>query len=103
MTTTIDEQEYSKLYDLFERECRRVEVYKSRALTKNLRLRAEYRECLVRTYNGILNFLNPQINLVSENDKIVFQTKIVTNLKRLKECFQILGLEYTFDTNIKSY
>lgn len=100
---SIDEAEYSKLYDSFEREYKRVEVYKRRALTKNENLKIEYRECLVRTYNNILSFFDPIAESLPLEDKIDAQNRIVANLRRLKECFQILNLEYNFDKNIHAH
>lgn len=54
MSSTFDEEPYKTLYDLFNREAKRVEVYKSRNLTENLQLRDEYKQCLVRTYNDLV-------------------------------------------------
>lgn len=102
MSTIVNDKEYSVLYESFNKECKRVEIYQSRSLTKNVKLKIEYRQCLVKIYNGILKFLNPQINTLSSEDKIIYENKIITHLVRLKQCFQILGLEYTFDNSIQA-
>lgn len=98
--TTINENEYLRLFGLFERECKRVEVYKRRALTKNESKLIDYKESLVRTYNGTLTYLNPLIDSLSSSDKIDAQSRMVTLFKRLKECFPILKFDYPYDKNI---
>lgn len=100
----IDATTYKKLFELFERECKRIEVYKTpgRKLTENKSKILEYKECLVETYNNILIFLNPLIDSLSLEDKIDYQNRTITNFKRLKECFQILAFEYTFEKNIRA-
>lgn len=98
--TIINETEYTRLFSLYDRECKRVEVYRSRALTKNKEKITEYKESLVRTYNDILNYLNPFISTPRSTDTVEIQNRIVTIFKRLKECFLLLKLEYTHDKSI---
>lgn len=85
--TTIDENEDSRLFSLYERECKRVEVYKSRKLTKNVSKKLDYKQGLVRTYNDLLNYLNPIIDTLQNNEKIELENRIVTIFERLKGCF----------------
>lgn len=94
-------KELRELFEPFERECKRVEVYKSRELTKRTDKIKEYKECLVRTYNDLLTFLSDAADK-SLNDRTPIENRIITYLKRLKECFQLLKLNYQFDSNIHS-
>lgn len=100
--TTIDENEYSRLYGLYEREFKRVEVYKNRELTKKESKKLDYKNSLVRTYNNLLYYLNSFTDKGSNNDQIEIQNRIVTILGRLKGCFQLLKLDYPYDTNIQA-
>lgn len=96
----IDGNQYKGLCEAYDKVCKRVEVYKSRALTKNSNKKTEYKIDLVKTYNDLLGFINTIYDSLSTESKIEAQTKIVTYLKRLKECFQIIGLEYEFGNQI---
>lgn len=95
-----DDETYSNLYALYERECKRVEIYKNRNLTKNAKKLIEYRECLTKTYNDLLNYLNPIATAATGTDKVGIENRIVTLFKRLKECFHLLNLDYPYDSNV---
>lgn len=95
-----DAIEYGNLRSLFDREYKRVAVYKNRALTKDIKLRIEYKTDLVRTYNDILKFFQPIPKSISLEDKLDIQTLIVDLLRKLKESFSLLKLEYNFSKNI---
>lgn len=92
---SFDENQYKELYSLFDRECKRVEVYKSRELTKSTLKKEEYKKGLVETYNKLLIYLTPFANT---DDKVAIQNRAVSQFNRLKECFQLLRLEYPFET-----
>lgn len=97
----LDETKYSELCANFEREYKRIEPYQSRRpLTKNEDKRKEYKECIVKTYNEIINFFSPQVPSLSEQEKQDVANKITTHLKKLRECFEILHLEYQFGDNL---
>lgn len=95
----IDEKKYSELLALYDRECKRVERYRSRDLTKNKNKIIEYKEGLTKTYNDLLNYLNP---IATGTEKVDIENRIVTLFKRLKECFLLLNFDYPFDSNISS-
>lgn len=93
-----DAEKYKELCELFDKVCKRIEVYKSRKLTTNPDKVKAYKQDLVNTYNNLLIFLIPYITSIE--DKIAIQNRIVTHHKRLKECFQILQFEYSFEHTI---
>lgn len=97
----IDENRYKILNKNFLREYGRIEPYKARRpLTEDLELRIEYKECIVETYNENIIFLKPYHSSLSSEDKIDIQNRINEHLKKLKDCFRILHLEYTFSLSI---
>lgn len=92
-----DKVAYSNLAREFNREIGRVEPYKSRrSLTQDLKLRKEYKECLIRTYNNLVNFFNAALRTANLEDRIGIQTLVVDHLAKLKEAFQFLRLTYEF-------
>lgn len=91
-----DEVEYGNKRSLFDREYKRVEAYNRRTLTKDLNLRKEYKQDLVRTYNDIVTFFQPILRTAPLEEKLDIQTLVVEHLKKLKEAFCLLKLEYTF-------
>lgn len=93
-----DAEKYKELCESFDKVCKRVENYRTRKLTTNPDKVKEYKDGLVQTYNDLLMLLIP--HLTSVEDKIEIQNRIVTHHKRLKECFQILLFEYSFEQNI---
>lgn len=66
-----DEIEYGNKRSVFDREYKRVQVYNNRELTKNLDLRQEYKEALVRTYNDILILFIPLLPTATLEDKLI--------------------------------
>lgn len=95
--STFDEEAYKPLYDLFNREAKRVEVYKSRPLTENLPLRDEYKKALVETYNNLVDFLTDSISGLQLEESLIIRSKAAANLQRLKNLFAILQLNYPFE------
>lgn len=96
----LDKTEYIEKRANFNREVSRVEPYKSRrVLTANLALRAEYKKCLVQSYNELLTFLGSFTDLTLK-DKIDIEFKIAGHLAKLKESFHILKLNYQFSQNL---
>lgn len=97
----IDQQKYGELCASFEREYKRIEPYKSRReLTKNEAKLIEHRRCIIKTYNDIVTFFEPHFSALSNDLKLQIENEIITHLRKLKECFKILRLEYQFDANI---
>lgn len=96
--TTLDETDYELKANSFAREYNRITPYKSgRPLTANLVLRQDYKESLVRTYNAILDVINPIFKNLSADDQIDAQNKLIGHLTKLKEAFYVLNLKYEFD------
>lgn len=91
---------YSEKLAKFKREVARVEVYTRRSITKNLALRIDYRESLVRTYNDIITYFKATYQDLQLEKRLEIQTLAVANLQKLKDSFYILKLEYTFERNI---
>lgn len=101
-----DEIEYRNLCSKFHRELNRVSVYKSpnRPLTKDIDKRVEYKEALVETFNDIIAFFEPvlQITLSTEEEQDI-GTLVTEHLTKLKDSFVTLKLEYTFSDNIYEF
>lgn len=96
-----DETIYKIKHSAFDREYKRVEPYKTRRpLTADLNKRIEYKESLVRTYNELIVFFSPFEKTAPLEEKLDIQTIIVEHLKKLKEAFYILRLNYTFGKGI---
>lgn len=98
-----NEEEYTKKKENFVREYKRITPYKSsRPLTENLQLRTEYKECIVRTYNDIVSYSYSSVSELSSQEKSDIQNRLVGLLSKLKECFNILKLNYEFDEYIRA-
>lgn len=96
-----DKAKYKKKLEPFLKEYGRVEPYqKRRPLTANLDLRVEYKECLVNTYNDVINYLRDCNSGSSLEDKICIQSEAAAVLAKLKRAFSNLKLNYTFDKHI---
>lgn len=85
-----DEIEYRNLCSKFHRELNRVSVYKSpnRPLTKDIDKRVEYKEALVETFNDIIAFFEPvlQITLSTEEEQDIGNL-VTEHLTKLKDSF----------------
>lgn len=101
MTMIFDNPEFKDKHAKFNREYNRVEPYKSRIpLTKNEKLKVEYRECLVKTYNDIIKYLEPINKTAQLEERFEIQGLIFEHLRKLKECFYTLKLQYEFGKGI---
>lgn len=101
MTLKYDDPKFKEKHAKFDREYRRVEPYKSRKpLTQNKKLKLEYRQCLVQTYNDIIKYLVPIERNADSERQLEIQNLIVEYLRKLKECFCTLKLEYPFGKSI---
>lgn len=97
---TLNETDYELRAKDFAREHNRITPYKSgRPLTANLELRQDYKECLVRTYNAILDVIQPIFKNLSVENQIDAQNKLTGHLTKLKEAFYFLNLKYEFERN----
>lgn len=95
--TLFDDSELKEKHTKFLREYNRVEPYKSRIpLTKNETLKLEYRKALVRTYNDLLTYLVPIVRDSDSDQRVEIQNLLIECLRKLKDCFNILSLEYPF-------
>lgn len=101
MVIELDETIYKSLRAEFDREYKRIEPYISerRPLTEDLTLRNDYKKKLVQAYNQLISFFKTNIQDLSLEDKLDTQSKAVGHLKKLKECFRVLRLQYTFDSH----
>lgn len=96
-----EEHIYQEKYSNFKREYKRIQVYKtSRPLTSDLNLRKEYRENLIEAYNNIFLYVTPFISDLQLEAKLEIRSRIQKLLEKLKDCFEILKLQYNFESNI---
>lgn len=94
-----DKNEVAKKYSLFDREYKRIEPYIARRhLTTDLNLRKEYKECLIQTYNDLIDAVDPK--LLGLEDKLEVHSKYNDYLKKVKVAFTALKLEYAFDKGV---
>lgn len=105
-----DRVKYNQKKDEFLREYSRVEPYRAttakgvprkprRELTKDLKLREEYKTDSINTYNALISFLHSITadEQVTLEDKIKYQTNAAEFKNKLKEIFETLNLQYEFD------
>lgn len=93
----INQVEFDKLKSDFGREWSRIEPYKNRRpLTKDLELRIQYREEIVRTFNNIVRFLKYYFEEGSSSEKFQIISLINPFIEKIKEAFGILHLNYTW-------
>lgn len=97
---TINDKEYEERKNLFERECDRVRPRGQKPLSINPDLRKDYRKSLVKTYNDLVNLIYPVHSQLSAENRIVFESRLVGHLSKLKTAFEHLNLNYNFDKNI---
>lgn len=98
---TIDESEYTELKKDFDREYKRIQPYKTtRPLTADLNLRAEYKNCIVATYNEIISFVCTSYAHFTQDEIKVIQNRLTALRSKLKECFEILKVTYKFEPNL---
>lgn len=95
---TINVLRYKTLWNAFRREYKRVQKYeKSRKITKDLRLKEEYKRALVKTYNTLITFLYE--TYLRENlleTKTECQTRAFKFKKDLERAFSFINLQYEF-------
>lgn len=95
----IDNTKYAEKFTLFEREYKRVEPYKTRRpLTTDLDLLKDYKESLVRTYNELIDTVDPQT--FSEEERLEILSKFTSHLSKLRDAFKILKLNYKFEKGV---
>lgn len=97
-----DETEYAGKKQAFLKIWSKVEPYiKRRELTKDEKLRVQYRIELVNTYNNSRSFLRQCIDKEPENTELLYDCQVHNNflLQKLKHAFSILRLSYDWPTN----
>lgn len=92
-----DKTKFKKKLALFEREYNRVEPYINdrRPITTDETLRGEYKQDLIRTYNDLIDTIDPK--LLTEAEKSEVLPKLERNLNKFKNAFTVLELIYTFE------
>lgn len=96
-----DKTEYERKDAKFQREYKRIEPYKKRReLTSDLNLRAEYKKEVIRTYNEVTIFVRDNLPYITLEDQFDVKKDAYARLKKLKECFAALNLEYLFGNNL---
>lgn len=92
------DSEFKKRLSEYNRELGRIEPYKKRRpLTADLDLRTDYKNCLVKTFNDLISYLNGLLPNSTLEDKLDVHKKICAYVTKLKEAFGILGLSYQFN------
>lgn len=95
----VDRNDITDKYSLFEREYKRIEPYKSRRqLTTDLRLREDYKRCIVQTYNDLVSTVDRDLLQESEREDILH--KFAGYLAKFKEALKILRLKYNFEKGL---
>lgn len=92
----IDEVLFAKLRDAFLAQWKRVEPYvnERRPLTKNEKLRVEYKEKLVQTFNAISTYLRSIYVKGNAQIKIGCVARIKPYIDKCKTAFCVLNLQY---------
>lgn len=92
-----DKNKLKKKQTLFERECNRVEPYinERRPVTTDETLKEEYKRELIKTYNDLIDTIDPES--LTETEKSEVLLKFERSLNKIKEAFTVLELIYTFD------
>lgn len=96
---TFDEEEYKQRKKEFEREYNRIEPYESRRKLSNSSKRKEYKECIVRTYNKIVHYIEPAFHDADVDNRLDIQNKLIGHLSKFKNALKILKLNYEFGRN----
>lgn len=95
--TEFTEIELAKRLNAFKREYHRIEPYINgrRELTADLKLREEYKNQLVETYNSIAEYLKP-FSEVSVTNYMACNERIDPIVTKIKACFFVLKLKYNW-------
>lgn len=104
MSSVFEPETYNRLIYELDTVLKRVEVYESqgRPLTKDQEKLNSYRRELIEKFNDLLSYICDFYSISGPENREAFDDRIRRSIRRLKQCFAIIQLEYDWPQNIFS-